>query len=248
MRIKLILVLLGLAISFHPITASAAINANKSPNNAAKGKIIARYGMKGEDVKKLQDRLIKAGFLKGKADGIFGKATYTAVKSFQEISKLEVDGIIGGKTMEALKKYKPAKKKPPLKLEDKVKTPQTTKKVKSTPVKPPYSAPRKPERPKGETGVPANWRPIQLESTAYTRFDEGCTDFTFRGNYVRRGLVAVDPDIIPLGTKMYVPEYGYAVADDIGGAIQGYKIDLAMETLEEAFDYGRRHITAYIIS
>ncbi|WP_425057591.1 3D domain-containing protein [Sporomusa carbonis] len=60
-------------------------------------------------------------------------------------------------------------------------------------------------------------------------------------------MVAVDPDVIPLGAKLYIPDYGYAVADDIGGAIQGYKIDLAMETLDEAFAYGRRRITAYII-
>jgi 3D (Asp-Asp-Asp) domain-containing protein len=149
--------------------------------------------------------------------------------------------------MDALKKYKPQKMKSVV-TQDNIKPSKTMKTVKPTLVKPPYSTPKKQEQPSSDAGIPANWRPIQLESTAYTRFDEGCTDFTFKGNYVRRGLVAVDPDIIPLGTKLYVPEYGYAVADDIGGAIQGYKIDLAMETLEEAFSYGRRHITAYIIS
>ncbi|HWR44485.1 peptidoglycan-binding protein [Sporomusa sp.] len=239
---KIILSLVMLTICFHPIAASAAINSYNMPNKAANSKIIARYGMKGDEVKKLQEQLIKAGFLQGKADGIFGKATYMAVKSFQETSKLDADGIVGDKTIAALKNYKPPKNKPQPK-QDKVKPPQAMKTVKPTPEKSPQQY-----KLKYDPAVPENWRPIQLESTAYTRYDEGCTDFTYRGNYVRRGLVAVDPDIIPLGTKLYVPDYGYAVADDVGGAIQGHKIDLAMETLDEAFAYGRRHITAYIIS
>jgi peptidoglycan hydrolase-like protein with peptidoglycan-binding domain/3D (Asp-Asp-Asp) domain-containing protein len=96
-------------------------------------------------------------------------------------------------------------------------------------------------------GLPANWYPIRLEATAYTRYDEGCTDYTYRGNYLRTGMVAVDPKVIPLGTRLFIPGYGYGIADDIGGAIQGYRIDLAMDTLAEAYAYGRRHITVYII-
>jgi 3D (Asp-Asp-Asp) domain-containing protein/peptidoglycan hydrolase-like protein with peptidoglycan-binding domain len=96
-------------------------------------------------------------------------------------------------------------------------------------------------------GLPANWYPIRLEATAYTRYDEGCTDYTYRGNYLRPGMVAVDPKVIPLGTRLFIPGYGYGIADDIGGAIQGYRIDLAMDTLAEAYAYGRRHITVYII-
>jgi 3D (Asp-Asp-Asp) domain-containing protein len=237
---KLILSLVTLAICFHPVDASAATN--KPLNKAVSSKIIVRYGMKGDDVKKVQAQLIKAGFLQGKADGIFGKATYMAVKRFQETSKLAVDGIVGSKTLAALKKYKPPKNKAQL-SKDKAKSPQKIKNVKPAPDKPLQQ-----DSPKYEPAIPGNWRPILLESTAYTRYDEGCTDFTYRGNFLRKGLVAVDPDIIPLGTKLYVPEYGYAIADDIGGAIQGHRIDLAMETVDEAFNYGRRHITAYIIS
>lgn len=101
--------------------------------------------------------------------------------------------------------------------------------------------------PKTFEEISAKWRPIRLEATAYTRYDAGCTDYTYRGNYLRHGLVAVDPSVIPLGTRLYIPGYGYAIADDIGGAIKGHRIDLSMDTLSEAFAFGRRPITAYII-
>jgi 3D (Asp-Asp-Asp) domain-containing protein len=49
---------------------------------------------------------------------------------------------------------------------------------------------------------------------------------TATGVVVTYGIVAVDPDVIPLGTKMFIPGYGYAVAADTGGAVKGYIIDL----------------------
>jgi uncharacterized protein YabE (DUF348 family) len=49
---------------------------------------------------------------------------------------------------------------------------------------------------------------------------------TATGAVVTYGIVAVDPDVIPLGTKMFIPGYGYAVAADTGGAVKGYIIDL----------------------
>lgn len=49
---------------------------------------------------------------------------------------------------------------------------------------------------------------------------------TATGVTVTYGIVAVDPDVIPLGTKMFIPGYGYAVAADTGGAVKGYVIDL----------------------
>lgn len=229
---------------FHSV-ALAAVKDVKV-NNAANKKIVARLGMKGEEVKKVQERLIKLGFLEGKADGIFGKATYTATRKFQAAAKIDADGIVGVKTMDALKRYKPPQKKPQPQIPKPRPDQAAIAKAKPT-VKQSKPVPGKIYQPPHPAGIPNNWYPIQLEATAYTRYDEGCTDYTYRGNYLRRGLVAVDPDVIPLGSKLYVPDYGYAVADDIGGAIQGNKIDLAMETLAEAFAYGRRQITAYVI-
>ncbi|MDD6164390.1 MAG: 3D domain-containing protein, partial [Anaerovibrio slackiae] len=61
-------------------------------------------------------------------------------------------------------------------------------------------------------------------------------------------IVAVDPDVIPLGTKVYIPGYGTAVAADTGGAIRGNKIDLCMESYGEAINFGRRSVEVYILN
>ena len=61
------------------------------------------------------------------------------------------------------------------------------------------------------------------------------------------GTIAVDPDVIPLGTRVYVSGYGFAVAEDTGGAINNYIIDLYMDTYEECIQWGRRQTTIYIL-
>uniref|UniRef100_UPI003864B31E 3D domain-containing protein n=1 Tax=Anaerovibrio slackiae TaxID=2652309 RepID=UPI003864B31E len=55
-------------------------------------------------------------------------------------------------------------------------------------------------------------------------------------------------DVIPLGTKVYIPGYGTAVAADTGGAIRGNKIDLCMESYGEAINFGRRPVEVYILN
>lgn len=59
--------------------------------------------------------------------------------------------------------------------------------------------------------------------------------------------VAVDPRIIPLGTKLYIDGYGYAVAEDIGGAIKGNKIDLYFNGEGEVYNWGVRWVDVYIL-
>lgn len=59
--------------------------------------------------------------------------------------------------------------------------------------------------------------------------------------------VAVDPRVIPLGTKLYIDGYGYAIAEDIGGAIKGNKIDLYFNGEGEVYDWGVRWVDVYII-
>ena len=88
---------------------------------------------------------------------------------------------------------------------------------------------------------------IQMRASAYTPWDEGCIGITKMGIPAKHGVVAVDPDFIALGTRLYIPDYGYALAADIGGAIQGDRIDLCMETKAEAFQFGRRDIKVYIL-
>jgi 3D (Asp-Asp-Asp) domain-containing protein len=57
------------------------------------------------------------------------------------------------------------------------------------------------------------------------------------------GIVAVDPRLIPLGTRMYVPGYGEAIAADVGTAILGPKLDIWFPTLAQAQAWGRRTVT-----
>ena len=66
---------------------------------------------------------------------------------------------------------------------------------------------------------------------------------TALGIPVRRGVVAVDPRLIPLGTKMHVPGYGSALAADVGHAIKGRIIDLWFPSTEKARAWGRRTVT-----
>ncbi len=90
-------------------------------------------------------------------------------------------------------------------------------------------------------------RTLYVEATAYSSQDPGLGKFTARGNPVGRGIISVDPNVIPLGTRVYIPGYGEAIADDIGGAIKGNVIDIAFDTYEEAIAFGRQHIEIYII-
>lgn len=184
-----------------------------------------KYGMQSNQVATIQQYLIKAKYLSGTADGIFGRATLQAVKSFQRDLGLVDDGAVGNLTMNALKNFKGTK-------------PKTSNPSSRTPT---Y------RQPQNDNGIPHYLSAISMLTTAYTRYDEGCTDYTYRGTYLRRGLCAVDPNVIPFGTRLYIPGYGEAIADDIGGAIQGNHIDLAMDTLDEAFEWGAKNITVYVL-
>ena len=89
---------------------------------------------------------------------------------------------------------------------------------------------------------------LVMEASAYTPFDGGQSGITASGIPARRGLVAVDPRVIPLGTRVYVMGYGPALAADTGGAIKGAKIDLCMEDYNEAMRFGRRTVEVYILA
>jgi len=87
-------------------------------------------------------------------------------------------------------------------------------------------------------------RTIDSDVSAYyaknDRMQGGFT--TARGNPVGRGRVAVDPKVIKLGSKMFIPGYGWATADDTGGAIKGNRVDLGYGANEGkiARDYGHQ--------
>lgn len=93
---------------------------------------------------------------------------------------------------------------------------------------------------------------IDVVATAYTT--EGADfNITKSGAVAQYGIIAVDPKVIPLGTKMYVVAadgtwvYGYAVAGDTGGFIKGYRIDLFYDTNAECITFGRQKARVYIL-
>ena len=60
-------------------------------------------------------------------------------------------------------------------------------------------------------------------------------------------VIAVDPNVIPLGSKVWVEGYGYAVAGDTGGAIKGNKIDLFHGFQITAYDFGRKKVRIKVL-
>ncbi len=96
---------------------------------------------------------------------------------------------------------------------------------------------------------------VQFKATAYT-----CNSWnylgnrkTFTGTDARVGAIAVDPRVIPLGTRMYIASadgeyiYGYCVAEDTGGLIKGNLVDLYYDTHDECMEFGRRDIIIYFL-
>ena len=105
-------------------------------------------------------------------------------------------------------------------------------------------------RPKVQTemGMMAYTAAYTMEATAYLPTDGSATGTTAMGIPARRGVVAVDPRVIPLGSRVYIPGYGVAIAADTGGAIKGEKVDLCMETYGECMNFGRRNIEVYVLA
>ncbi|WP_349774428.1 3D domain-containing protein [Mesobacillus maritimus] len=92
---------------------------------------------------------------------------------------------------------------------------------------------------------------ITVDATAYTAECEGCSGVTKLGVDLKSNpsekIIAVDPEVIPLGSKVYVENYGYATAADIGGGINGYEIDVFIPEEEAAVDWGRQQVKVTIV-
>jgi 3D (Asp-Asp-Asp) domain-containing protein len=86
---------------------------------------------------------------------------------------------------------------------------------------------------------------IEMVATAYTADCSGCSGVTAIGLPAGHGIVAVDPRVIPLGTRLFIPGYGLAIAGDTGGAIVGRRIDLGFDSERDAIEFGRRDVTVY---
>lgn len=91
--------------------------------------------------------------------------------------------------------------------------------------------------------IQGNERVITATSTAYTHTGHR----TASGIKPYRGVVSVDPRVIPLGTKLFVENYGPAIALDTGGDMKGNRIDVFFDTREEALSWGRRSVKVRVL-
>ena len=95
---------------------------------------------------------------------------------------------------------------------------------------------------------------LQVVATAYHNTDPGCTIYTAIGTLCRVGAIAVDPKVIPYGTKMFIITndgkyiYGEAVAEDCGSAIKGNRVDLYFDTTDECWEFGIREATVFFLT
>ena len=175
-------------------------------------------GMRGPAVQHVQELLIKAGYLEGAADGVAGPLTRAAIERCQTAHGLVVDGICGAATYRVLSGG-----------------------AEYDPVALGIVEEHAPQVSRG------GGRSVYVSATAYSAFDPGNGNRTATGTPVRRGVIAVDPAVIPLGTRVFIPGYGEAVAEDIGYAIKGYRIDVAFDSHAEALMFGRQDLEIFIM-
>ncbi|AOH46996.1 hypothetical protein BCS37_00375 [Selenomonas sp. oral taxon 920] len=175
-------------------------------------------GARGAAVQHVQELLIKAGYLNGAADGIAGPLTRAAIERCQADHALVVDGICGAATYHVLSGG-----------------------AEYDPVALGIVEEHAPQVSRG------GGRSVYVSATAYSAYDPGNGNRTATGTPVRHGVIAVDPSVIPLGTRVFIPGYGEAVAEDIGGAIHGYRIDVAFDTHAEALMFGRQDLEIFIM-
>lgn len=94
----------------------------------------------------------------------------------------------------------------------------------------------------------SKWKHLRVLATAYVvnaRESGKCPTYTSRtasGTIATKGTIAVDPRVIPMGSRMIVPHYGYGRARDTGGAIVGRRIDLAVLSCHAAYSWGVRSV------
>lgn len=196
-----------------------AFAVNDSPAMAAGSTLSS--GSTGDEVKVLQQTLNANNYWCGTVDGIFGAKTYTAVTKFQKDVGIKVDGIVGSQT----KLY--------LGISD-ISTTRTTNTVS-----------------RSSSSVSREGKTITVLATGYCPCNVCNYPYggqpTYMGDSLQKGIVAVDPNIIPMGSQLYIEGYGYGKASDQGGAIKGMHIDLCFSTHQEALNWGMKYVKVTIL-
>ena len=235
-------------------------------------------GDRGGDVKTIQRKLKRLGYLEGEADGIYGGQTEDAVTAFQKEQGISVTGGVNSATRTKLNEVyvaqtgdyilsEGARGKRVIHLQnqlllhgydpgvvDGVFGAGTADAIRML---------------QDETGLETTgvadedvWdaldnapyfrgkytKTYHMRSTAYTPYDGGGEGHTALGGFAGKGHAAVDPSVIPLGSIVFIEGYGYAICDDIGGAMHGNIIDVGVDTLAQAYQWGTKsRVTVYLV-
>lgn len=178
------------------------------------------WGSRGTEVVQLQDTLNNRGYWCGTADGIFGANTYNALINFQKDTGLTQDGTVGSDTRQALGIAEVA--------------PSSGSTVSRS----------------GST-TPRGSKTLTMVATGYDSSWESNYPYYGQPSYIglplARGIIAVDPNVIPMGTRLYIEGYGEGIAADQGGAIKGNRVDLFFDSRQEALDWGMKTVKVTIL-
>ena len=105
---------------------------------------------------------------------------------------------------------------------------------------------------RNNTSAGGTGKEFYVTATAYTPNCNGCSGITATGVNIKSNpnmkLIAVDPNVIPLGSKVWVEGYGYAIAADTGGAIKGNKIDILVSSKSAAKNWGRKKVRIKVLN
>ena len=194
-------------------------------------------GDSSDSVSQAQSVLDDKGYYDYEVDGIFGSITAAAVRDFQADEGLTVDGIIGPNTKAALYGESSSDNDTEADSEaddsddEAVESASTSESSSSA------------DTSGGES--------MTVEATAYTADCAGCSGITATGVNLNTNryakVIAVDPDVIPLGSEVQIEGMGTYTAADTGGAINGNRIDVHVPSKSEAYSFGRRSVEVTVV-
>ena len=259
-------------------SASYESSGGEEGSSASRGASLYIIGDSGSEVPSIQRKLKKMGYLDGSVDGIYGGDTASAVKAFQDDEGLSSTGMVDGDTLARITSEYAAQSgetvlspgdsgKKVIRLQNKlllhgynpgsvdgvygegtaeaVRWLQAEENLARTGIADGDVWDRLDSAPR----FTVNYKKVfHMEATAYTPNDGDGRGRTAMGGYAGKGHAAVDPNIIPLGSEVYIEGYGYAICDDIGGAIHGNIIDVGVDNYDQAYKWGMKpKVNVYLI-
>lgn len=231
--------------------------ASPADSDAASTDSYIQQGQSSEAVVELQEDLQSLGLYDYKIDGIFGSITASGVKELQASADINVDGVVGPNTRSALENSLDSGSDVAPASTAKSSESESSKEEAPSESASSESAPKEKEavasaNTSSEQTSSPEGQSMTMEATAYTAGCAGCSGITANGTDLRNSpnkkVIAVDPSVIPLGSKVHVEGYGTAIAADTGGAIKGNRIDLHVPTKSDAFSFGRQSVKVTVLN